>query len=153
MVENFGGTLNLVLFLLNLLGIGRYLVGNNQDFEDSLKYYILKRTKKSVGIDMPNLTMETINVPVTDDSEFQLLTQLHAEASFSNVTVENVDEIMQMFDGKGPAIYTACRQSCIYPSLLTDKWTHLLAHGMVDLDVQVPAINTCLLYTSPSPRD
>ena len=91
---------------------------------------------------MPNLTMETINVPVTDDSEFQLLTQLHAEASFSNVTVENVDEIMQMFDGKGPAIYTACRQSCIYPSLLTDKWTHLLAHGMVDLDVQVPAINT-----------
>ncbi len=138
-IQNYEKDLN---SLLNLLGIGRYLVGNNQDFEDSLKYYILKRTKKSVGIDMPNLTMETINVPVTDDSEFQLLTQLHAEASFSNVTVENVDEIMQMFDGKGPAIYTACRQSCIYPSLLTDKWTHLLAHGMVDLDVQVPAINT-----------
>ena len=128
--------------LLCLLGIARYLNAHPRYEYDILRYYILKRTKKSVGIDMPNLTMETINVPVTDDNEFQLLTQLHAEASFSNVTVENVDEIMQMFDGKGPAIYTACRQACIYPTLLTDKWTHLLAHGMVDLDVQVPVINT-----------
>lgn len=138
-IQNYAKDLN---SLRNLLGIGRYLVGNNQDFEDNLKSYILKRTKKSVGIDMPNLTTETITVPVTDENEFELLTQLHASANFSNVTVDNVDEIMQMFDGKGPAIYTACRQACIYPTLLTDRWTHLLAFGLIDLDVRVPTINT-----------
>jgi len=127
--------------LLSLLGLNRYFTIYPEHEHDALKWYILKRSKKSVGIKIPGLESETIMVPITNPDEYTLMAQLHAKVKFSNVTVDNVDQIIRVFEGKGILpIMTACRQACIYPSLLTNKWENLLVEGLVDFNI--PIINS-----------
>ena len=37
-------------------------------------------------------------------------------------------------------IIIACRQACLYPKILTDKWINLISSGLIDFDVDLPII-------------
>ena len=49
------------------------------------KKFIIKRTKKDVGIAMPNLTTKVITVEWENDDERQLAEEIHSKLGFSNV--------------------------------------------------------------------
>ena len=138
-IQNYERDLNALLMILGL----QKCIANHPDKRDEfLNAFIMKRTKKEVGLNIPPITEKIIEV-TSNGSEKVLLTHLHSIANFSNISADNVDEIIRMLDGKGilPVI-TACRQACIYPRLLTNKWIDMYANGMINNNIEIPEVNT-----------
>ena len=107
--------------LLLLLGVGVISMGNG----DWIKDYVLGRTKKSVGIEMPSKTEHDIPVLLTPSNgkEYNMAIQIHDRFKFQDVTIENVDRIIaELFEEKGFfALLTAARQCCILPEMVSRK--------------------------------
>ncbi len=113
------------------------------DHTRSLKDLCLHRSKNDVGLKLPNIQYKNCYVTpqVMNDSEISLLRQLHSALPFSNITIDNVDEYMAMFEGKGILpLLTATRQACIYPSLLVDRMYKLRMNGTLDYDFVPPVV-------------
>lgn len=105
----------------------------------------LHRTKESVGLQLPPIEIEEVPVLTYDmnDNEANLINQIHVQLAFADITLENVDDYIQLFEGKGIfPLLTAARQACLYPQLLVDRWIKLIAAGNIDGDIEMPAINT-----------
>ncbi len=106
----------------------------------------LHRDKESVGLKLPPINMHEIavNIDSTErESERRLITQIHAQLPFADITIDNVDEWIEMFEGKGIfPLLTAARQVCLYPRLLTDKWIKLVVNGLIDGNIELPLVNT-----------
>lgn len=105
----------------------------------------LHRDKSSVGLKLPPISFEEINIFSNDmhDNEYNLIEQIHSRLPFADVTLENVDDIMNLFEGKGIfPILTAARQVCLYPALLINKWNNMLANGDINGDVEIPHVNS-----------
>ena len=102
----------------------------------------MKRTKKEVGLNIPPITEQLIEVPPNGD-EKTLLSHLHSTTNFSNISIDNIDEIIRMLDGKGILpVMTACRQACIYHRLLTNKWLEMSANGIINGNIDIPQVDT-----------
>jgi len=106
----------------------------------------LHRDKESVGLKLPPIKTHKIAVTVDSaerENEKRLIAQIHAQLPFADITIDNVDEWIEMFDGKGIfPLLTAARQVCLYPRLLTDKWIKLIVNGLIDGNVELPLVNT-----------
>jgi len=104
----------------------------------------LHRSKESVGLQLPPIQVEHIPVLTQNiDDETKLINQIHARLPFADVTVENVDGYIQLFEGKGVfPLLTAARQACLYPRLLVDRWVKIVAAGNIDWHIKMPTINT-----------
>ena len=103
----------------------------------------LHRTKKDVGIQLPPINTHYVEVEPRFENESSLIHQIHSRLPFADVTLENVDRYIEMFEGKGIfPILTAARQACLYPRLLIDRWIKLLANGDIDGDIELPSVNT-----------
>ncbi|RZD42298.1 MAG: hypothetical protein CXT73_03410 [Methanobacteriota archaeon] len=124
------------------------LLGNelNSSAAATVKKYVLGRTKKSVGIKMPSKTLHTVYVelcPSENLDEYNLVTQIHNHIHFQNVTLENVDRIIsEVFEGKQFKLYTAARQSCILPEMVTKRAVRVVeASEGLDID-ELTQVNT-----------
>tara|TARA_A100001011_G_scaffold389086_2_gene469924 strand:+ start:2307 stop:4025 length:1719 start_codon:yes stop_codon:yes gene_type:complete len=128
--------------ILQLLGLQKCINNHPAKCDEFLNAFILKRTKKEVGLKIPPITEQVIEVP-SNGAEKTLLSHLHSTANFSNINIDNIDEIIQMLDGKGILpIMTACRQACIYPRLLTNKWLEMSANGIINGNIDIPQVDT-----------
>lgn len=138
-IQNYERDLNT---LLVILGLQKCIANHPVKRDEFLNAFIMKRTKKDVGLNIPPITENVIEV-TSNGSEKVLLTHLHSIANFSNITADNIDEIIRMLDGKGilPVI-TACRQACVYPRLLTNKWIDMYANGIINNNIEIPEVNT-----------
>jgi SNF2 family DNA or RNA helicase len=98
--------------------------------------FILKRTKKQVGIDLDD-AVETKNIVIwKNKAEEMLAKEIHSAFAFSNVAIgsgevnidsdgkkyshEFIDAMLNRGYGKLPILLRA-RQSCIYPKMMKDK--------------------------------
>ena len=79
--------------------------------------FIMKRTKKQVGIILPDVVQDKNIVDWADNREKELSEELHSALMFSNVRGKGKG---LPFGGVLPAILKA-RQSCILPRLLSNK--------------------------------
>ena len=114
---------------------------NDRWDEHIVNKYILKRNKTKVGIKLPPINNYYIDVPIQDEEEYRLVSNLHYSAHFSDVTLANVDNIINLLNGNSVfPIIIACRQACLYPKILTDKWINLISSGLIDFDVDLPII-------------
>ena len=81
---------------------------------------VLKRTKKQVGIKMPNLNEEIIEVEWQSPEEEMFVRNVHNLMRFAPVTARNVDNVIQhlgnMYQSVFP-MFMLMRQSCVKPSL------------------------------------
>jgi len=115
------------------------------DAKRPLSDLCIHRDKASVGLKLPPINTHFVGVPVDDMNlnEANLINQLHARLPFSDITMDNVDEYIQLFEGKGIfPLLTAARQACLYPRLLVDRWIKLIAAGDIDGDIEMPPINS-----------
>jgi len=89
--------------------------GNSMDLRMLTKTYILKRTKKGVGIEMPELTEEIVNVNWGSKDEAEVAAMIHNRIGMSS----HKDRLPQF----GPRIvdYIRARQMCVYPALLQSQ--------------------------------
>jgi len=83
------------------------------------KSFILKRTKKQVGIEIPDVVPLKNVVDWTNDSEMRLSEEIHSALAFSNVSGKHNGSIVASILQQGTlAAVMRARQSCIMPELL-----------------------------------
>jgi SNF2 family DNA or RNA helicase len=98
------------------------------------KSFILKRTKKQVGIQIADIHIEKSVVDWTSEKEMLLSEELHSALEFSRVNPEKgINKLMvNTFGGKGTlALMLRARQSCIYPKLMTKNLDKLVKKGLL----------------------
>jgi SNF2 family DNA or RNA helicase len=97
--------------------------------------FILKRTKKSVGIQMPEVILDKNIVRWQNPKEMLLSEELHSALGFSNVSIKKYtsnNNIVNSFRNKGAlAILLRARQSCIYPKLMVKYLKKLFIDGIL----------------------
>jgi SNF2 family DNA or RNA helicase len=115
-----------VLFTL----MGNYIRGE-EHMKLSMKKYVLRRTKKSVGIKIPERKSKTIIVGWESKMEENLAASIHAALPVFGVSVDrsNVNEIMDYLDYESALpLFVRSRQVCINPKLL-EKCVHSMQEG------------------------
>jgi SNF2 family DNA or RNA helicase len=96
--------------------------------------FILKRTKKQVGIKMTDLNVDKNIVEWLSSKERDLSEELHSALSFSRVSREKGlnKQILSTFSDKGVlALMLRAKQSCIYPKLIAKHLDKLVENGSI----------------------
>jgi SNF2 family DNA or RNA helicase len=94
--------------------------------------FILKRTKKRIGMYMTDINIENNVVEWLSSKEKALSEELHSALSFSNVNSEKWvgKPIVSAFRQKGILnLMLRAKQSCIYPKLMTKKLGELMDYS------------------------
>ncbi len=94
--------------------------------------FLLKRTKKMVGIQITDINVENTIVDWISPKEKSLSEQLHSALSFSNVNPEKGmnNPIVTAFRQKGIlTVMLRAKQSCIYPKLMAKKLDTLIDYS------------------------
>lgn len=97
--------------------------------------FILKRTKKQVGIVIADLHLDTDEVKWANEKEMLLSEEIHSALSFSRVNREKHDDgtiinALQRNKGHLPILMRA-KQSCILPKLMTKHLNDLIEKGFL----------------------
>ena len=102
------------------------------------KHFILKRTKKQVGLQLPLISVENTIVEWQNENEKLISKQLHSELSFSNVQLSNsgpiTNAIIQSHGGNRGvklSILTKAKQTCVLPRLLLPTLYKLAVDGFL----------------------
>lgn len=96
--------------------------------------FILKRTKKQVGIQMTDVQLDKKIVNWASTKEMLLSEELHSALSFSRVNPEKGfnKQIVGSLKQKGTlALMLRARQSCIYPKLMAKQLDKLVEMGLL----------------------
>jgi SNF2 family DNA or RNA helicase len=106
---------------------------NSENLRLLTRSFILKRTKKSVGIQMTDLHIDKNIVEWLSFKEMQLAEEIHSALAFSLVSPEKgVDKLIVNKLGKGSlALILRARQTCIYPKLMIKKLDKLVQAGEI----------------------
>jgi SNF2 family DNA or RNA helicase len=97
--------------------------------------FILKRTKKQVGIVISDIHIGKSIVDWLSDKEMSLSEELHSALSFSRVNPEKGDGklVVDSFREKGMlSLMLRARQSCIYPKLMAKNLDKMVEMGFLD---------------------
>jgi SNF2 family DNA or RNA helicase len=123
--------------LCALLGLPTAYYANKDNLREIVKTYVLKRTKKSVGLSLPPLTTKTIVVKWDSQEEMILSRNLHSGIGCLNVPAladqeQDQDQDQDHANISTPAWFPEpspvkigrmiqAKQSCIYPRLACRK--------------------------------
>jgi SNF2 family DNA or RNA helicase len=114
--------------LCALLGLPAAYYANKDNLREIVKTYVLKRTKKSVGLSLPPLTTKTIVVKWNSQEEMVLSRNLHSGIGCLNVPalVDQEQDLITpaWFPEPSPVKIgrmIQAKQSCIYPRLACRK--------------------------------
>jgi len=122
--------------LCSVLGLNKTFYRNKEAITETIKDCVLYRTKKSVGIKMPPLNIEIVEVLHETDEEEQFVKNIHASGGFATVNTGNVDMAINFlnnaFNSRLP-LYMLMRQACVIPQMASDKLTEkFLNNGAFD---------------------
>lgn len=96
--------------------------------------FILKRTKKQVGIVISDIHVDKSVVNWSSQKEMLLAEGLHSTLSFSRVNPQKSfdNQIVNIFRESGPlSLMLRAKQSCIYPKLMTRHLDKLVEKGFI----------------------
>lgn len=96
--------------------------------------FILKRTKKQVGIQITDIHVDKNVVDWSSEKEMALSEELHSALAFSRVNPEKGinKQIVSSFRKSGTlALMLRAKQSCIYPKLMAKQLDKMLKLGFI----------------------
>jgi SNF2 family DNA or RNA helicase len=99
-----------------------------------LRFFILKRTKKQVGIKISDINLNTKIVNWSSYAEMNLSEEIHSRLSFSRVNPNKKIHISgeSYFRSKEAiTLLLRARQSCIYPKLIGNHLEKLFKKGLI----------------------
>jgi len=104
---------------------------DNDNLRTLARAFILKRTKKQVGIQMTDVVLDKNVVGWRNHKEMELSEEIHAALSFSRVSASKSNKlVVNTLKNAGTlALMLRARQSCIYPKLITKR---LLEQGFTN---------------------
>lgn len=97
--------------------------------------FILKRTKKQVGIQISDIHINKSVVDWVSEKEMSLSEELHSALAFSRVNPEKGmnKQIVDTFRNKGTlTLLLRAKQSCIYPKLMAKQIDKLVEIGLLN---------------------
>ena len=122
-----------LISLCKLIGIWDEMRENPADVVKILKPYVMMRSKKDVGLKLKPFEEQIVRIIDYDSKEEkELLREIHSKLGFTNVTVENVNEVMGFLGGESQLpMLTRARQACVYPGIITDYFDKLKTIGTI----------------------
>ena len=95
--------------------------------------FILKRTKRQVGIQMTDVLVDKNIVGWRNRKEMELSEEIHSALAFSRVSNKKSNKtiVNSIKNGGALALMLRARQSCIYPKLMTKKLDTLVNLGFI----------------------
>ena len=105
--------------LCAVIGMPDSFYTDRDNLDVMARYYILKRTKKQVGIDIGDVSVNNDLVSWNDKNEFLLSKRIHSYLPFSNMTFQG-----QGFNSEMPYLLVAllkARMCCVLPKLVFKK--------------------------------
>jgi len=122
-----------LISLCKLIGIWDEMRENPEDVVKILKPYVMMRSKKDVGLKLKPFEEQIVRIINYDSKEEkELLREIHSKLGFTNVTVENVNEVMGFLGGESQLpMLTRARQACVYPGIITDYLDSLKSLGTI----------------------
>lgn len=133
--------------LCMFLGLNPTFYANPSGIREIISKFLLRRTKKQVGIHLIPVKKEEIVVPWASASEKDMAVQIHQHAHFCNVTTDNVDHIIGIL-AKGLPLFIRARQMCVFPPLLQDAVRTLQERGELSWDINLKKVKTCSKMTA-----
>lgn len=118
--------------LCEQIGIPYSYYSNNECLIDLVKRFILKRSKKQVGINLPDLTCETQTVEWGSSAEKNLSENIHSLLQFSHIEKDQVDNAIAKMDMPRLALLIRARQMCVLPALMNKRMRDYIITGMLD---------------------
>jgi SNF2 family DNA or RNA helicase len=91
---------------------------NLDNLNQLARTFILKRTKKQVGIILPDLVQDKVIVDWGNIREMELSQEIHSALSFSKISSYKSNGVLNNLNGTLPILLRA-RQTCILPRLLS----------------------------------
>jgi SNF2 family DNA or RNA helicase len=110
--------------LCSMIGLPASYYTETANLKELALSFILKRTKKQVGIQMTDVVANKNIVNWTNHKEMRLSEEIHSALAFSHVSAEKGKKIAHNLVGPLSALLYA-RQSCIYPKMM-EKRLHTL---------------------------
>jgi SNF2 family DNA or RNA helicase len=98
------------------------------------KSFIMKRTKKQVGINISDIHLDNSVVNWTNKNEMLLSEEIHSTLAFSHVNPEKGlnKHLVNSFSGKGAlTLMLLAKQCCIYPKLMAKHFEKLVQRGFL----------------------
>jgi SNF2 family DNA or RNA helicase len=107
--------------LCSMIGLPASFYSDAENLLPLARAFILKRTKKQVGIQMTNVILDKSMVSWSNHKEMELSKEIHSSLAFSHVSTEK--PIVNSFIERGGvlSLMLRARQSCIYPKLMIKK--------------------------------
>ena len=118
--------------LCSILNMPASFYTNSENLPLFAKMYILKRTKKQVGIQIPDVILDKNIVDWSNKREKDMSEEIHSALGFSNVSIKKNQELVNMIHDKGIlSLLLRARQSCILPKLLAPAVSKLVKFGLI----------------------
>lgn len=121
-----------VLSLCHVLKISEVSNMTINDLEWFSEKFVIKKTKKSVGIHLKEVITENIMVPWETDEECNMARDIHAEIGFSNVTIANVNRLINVLVSGVLSALIRMRQMCILPATMMKSINEMVNDEMID---------------------
>lgn len=121
------------------MGIKQETYKNNDSLDWISKNYIIKRTKKDAGIELPPVTVHIEKVQWKNDNEKDMSEQIHALLPFAQVRKETsaIKPSISALGGNNQSVLPfliRARQACIYPQLVKEAILKCIKDGLIDND-------------------
>jgi SNF2 family DNA or RNA helicase len=93
--------------------------------------FILKRTKKQVGIIIPDVHADKNIVNWHNLKEMELSEEIHSALAFSRVSANKSKQLVNAFGNGALALLLRARQTCIYPKLMKNRLDNMVKNGFI----------------------
>ena len=134
--------------LCAIIGLDTAFGASPKKAKQILSYHLLRRTKKSVGINLPKVNQHMIKVKWGGANEASVAAQIHSHLSFAEITATTVDQIIAYLDSRPFPMLTRARQICIHPKLLKTAFEKMKFNGAIPEEINMRDIATTSKFTA-----
>ena len=137
--------------VMNLFRLSNVKCDSFEDLKPLLLSKVLRRTKQSVGIAMPDCNIHCIDVESDSKNEEKFLKDVHAFLPFAGtITSDNVDQHISYLSEHWMGFLTRARQCCIHPKLALNALKRKLQRGDFEDDIDVSLLEKVKTHSKVS---
>lgn len=123
--------------LCAIIGLPAAYYTSPQNLLPLVRLFMMKRTKKQVGLKLPELKTEKIQVEWESKEEKSIAEDIHSMLQFSRVNKVNVDNAIAALGISTLPLLVRARQACVYPPLIAKHFAQLAEAGIIDDDEEI----------------
>jgi SNF2 family DNA or RNA helicase len=112
--------------LCSMLKMPASFYHNQENLSTISRNYVLKRTKKQVGIELPDVNSVNNSVDWQNRKEMELSEEIHSALSFSRVKSKGNDKTTAIL-----MLMLRAKQSCVMPKLMAASLRSLVREGVI----------------------